>query len=150
MLLRREAPVRTSHSNAVTAPAVSASCSPASLSRSTASCRRRSANSAASTKAQSDTATMPACDPRMRSAGAMPGSPNRPIPKVVVHTMVRATMNAAAAANTGRHRAASHSSTGNSSATEITGAQVASGRATTSAPITASNASAVLPSTSSA
>src|SRR4030081_496167 len=38
------------------------------------------------------------------------------MPKVVVHTIVSATMNAAAAANTGRQRAASHSNSGNSRA----------------------------------
>ena len=45
--------VPTSHTNVVTAPAVSASCKRASLSASAAACCRRSANSAASTYAQS-------------------------------------------------------------------------------------------------
>ena len=47
----------------------------------------------------------------------MLGSPKRPMPKVVVETSATATMNAAAAANTGRQRAATHKSTGKSTAT---------------------------------
>jgi hypothetical protein len=58
--LRRDEPVPTSHTNVVTAPAVSASCKRASLSARAASCCRRSANRAARTYAQSATARMPA------------------------------------------------------------------------------------------
>src|SRR5213596_1972710 len=56
----------------------------------------------------------------IRSLIGRSGSPKYPMPKVVVHTIVNAMTNAAAAANTGWQRAASHSTSGNSNANGIT------------------------------
>src|SRR2546430_8410102 len=79
--LRWDEPVWASHSKAVTAPAVNASCNRAAPSLSAASCRRRSANSAARTSVQSDVVRMPAWALRMRSVIRRLGSPKYPMPK---------------------------------------------------------------------
>src|SRR5258706_8791617 len=63
--------------------------------------------------------------------------------------MTPAITNAAAAANTGRHRAATHSTNGNREAAGTTVAHSPGGRAKTSVPVTASATSAIEPSTSS-
>src|SRR6266852_8784438 len=68
----------------------------------------------------------------MRSSIGSSGSPKYPMPRVVVHTIVSATTNAAAAANTGRQRAASQSNRGNSRAIGTTVANDACGRKITS------------------
>src|ERR1700720_1753885 len=71
------------------------------------------------------------------------------MPKVVVQTMQRLTMNAAAAAKTGRQRAASHSSGANNTATGPTVAKSSDCRKMAS-PLTMANAAtAKAPSTSS-
>src|SRR5260370_36007907 len=71
------------------------------------------------------------------------------MPKVVVQTIERLTMNAAAAAKTGRHRAASHSSGANNTATGPTVAK-SSDRRKMASPLTkASAATAKAPSTNS-
>src|SRR5262249_51885699 len=75
------------------------------------------------------------------------GSPKMPMPKVVVQTIVRATMKAAAAANNGRHRAASHNSKGKSAATGTTVTQDCRGKKITTPLNTARVASATSPST---
>ena len=79
---------------------------------------------------------MPAWATRMRSVIEKPSSPKMPIPNVVVQTIVRATMNAAAAQKTGPQRAASHSSSGNIKAIATTVAQGSRGKEITS-PLTA-------------
>src|SRR4051812_34621806 len=68
------------------------------------------------------------------------------MPKVVVHTIVKATTNAAAAANAGRQRAASHSSRGNTKARGTTVANDTSGRKIASVLVTVIAASATAPS----
>src|ERR1700722_19547679 len=64
----------------------------------------------------------------MRSAIGKSASPKMPMPNVVVQTIVSATIKAAAAANTGLQRAASHSNSGNSAAMGTTVAQGSRGR----------------------
>src|SRR5580704_12875159 len=71
------------------------------------------------------------------------------MPKIVVQTMVKATMNAAAEEKTGRQRAASHSNSGNNRATGTTVAQGSRGMKITMPLIAASTASATPPSLSS-
>src|SRR5215471_7082614 len=71
------------------------------------------------------------------------------MPKVVVQTIESATMNAAAAAKTGRQRAASHSKSGNSRAVGAAVVQGSCGMKTTTALIAVSVASAKIPSMSS-
>src|SRR5262245_38378723 len=71
------------------------------------------------------------------------------MPKVIVQTIVSETTNAAAAAKTGRQRAASHSSNGNSMATGTIVFQGSGGSETTNPVIAASAASAPTPSISS-
>src|SRR6476661_1748500 len=71
------------------------------------------------------------------------------MPKVVVQTIERLTMNAAAAAKTGRQRAASHSSGANNTATGPTVAKSSDCRKMPSPLTTASAATAKAPSTSS-
>src|SRR5262245_51005794 len=71
------------------------------------------------------------------------------MPKVMVKTIVRETMNAAAEAKTGWQRAATHSSNGNSMAMGTTVFQGAGGRKTMTPVIPASATSAAAPSTSS-
>src|SRR5690348_2191303 len=66
---------------------------------------------------------------------------------VVVKTMARVTMNAAAAANTGGQRAAIHSRTGNRRAMGTRVVQGCCGRAMTIALMTMSDTSATRPST---
>src|SRR5215470_3602100 len=68
------------------------------------------------------------------------------MPMVVVQTMARVTMKAAAAAKTGRQRAAIHNRTGNSSAIGTTVVQGSGGRAMTTTLMTMSDASAANPS----
>ena len=106
------APLRTSHSNAVTSPAVSASCSPASLDRQFrphACGARRTARRARRRKA-TPRGCLPARTGRVRRSEHAGIAENADAEVVVVHTMVRATMYAAAAENTGRQRAASYNS----------------------------------------
>src|SRR6516164_3916908 len=71
------------------------------------------------------------------------------MPKTVVQTIVIDTMNAPAAANTVRHRAASHNSIGDSQATGTTVSQRSCDSEIIIAVITASVVSAATPSTSS-
>src|SRR6266446_2945305 len=71
------------------------------------------------------------------------------MPKVVVQTIVRLTMNAAAAAKTGRQRAASHNSGANKTATGPTVAKSSDRRKMASPLARASAATATAPSTSS-
>src|SRR5262249_7187924 len=71
------------------------------------------------------------------------------MPKTAVDTTVMETRNTAAAAKTGRHRAASHNSIGNSKATGTTVSQDSCGRAIEIPVITASATSATAPSISS-
>jgi len=78
----------------------------------------------------------------MRSPIGRSGSPKYPMPKVVVHTIVSATINAAAAANAGRPRAASH----NSRAIGTTAANDTQGRKITKVLVTVIAASATTPS----
>src|SRR5215471_8929458 len=68
------------------------------------------------------------------------------MPIVVVQTIARVTMKAAAAANTGRQRAAIHHRTGNSSAIGTTVVQGSGGSAMTITLMTMSDASAARPS----
>src|SRR5262249_26285827 len=68
------------------------------------------------------------------------------MPIVVVQTIARVTMKAAAAANTGRQRAAIHNRTGNSSAIGTTVVQGSGGSAMTITLMTMSDASAARPS----
>src|SRR5215468_241870 len=69
------------------------------------------------------------------------------MPNVVVQTIASETINAAAAANTGRQRAASHSRIGNSRTTGTTGSHGSGGSETMMTVITAANAtSATTPS----
>src|SRR5215471_10163736 len=68
------------------------------------------------------------------------------MPKVIVQTIVSETMNAAAAANTGRQRAASHSRIGNSRATGTTVSHGSGGSETMMIVITANAISATTPS----
>src|SRR5262249_21729329 len=68
------------------------------------------------------------------------------MPIVVVQTIARVTMKAAAAANTGRQRAAIHSRTGNSSAIGTTVVQGSGGSAMTTRLRTMSDARAAGPS----
>src|SRR5262249_54841696 len=68
------------------------------------------------------------------------------MPKVVVQTMMRLTMNAAAEANTGRQRAASHSIGGNNKAIGTTVAKTDDGRNMASALIRDSATTAKTPS----
>src|SRR4029079_9087128 len=68
------------------------------------------------------------------------------MPKVVVHTTVKATTNAAAAANAGRQRAASHSSRGNTNASGTIVANETRGRKIASVLVTVIAASATAPS----
>src|SRR5262249_4341187 len=62
--------------------------------------------------AQADNASNAACAACTRLVKGKFASPRRPRPKVIVQTMVRPTMNAPAAANTGRQCAAGKSSKG--------------------------------------
>src|SRR5438552_11999572 len=71
------------------------------------------------------------------------------MPKVVVQTIERLTMNAAAAAKTGRQRAASHNSGANNAATGPTVANSSDRRKIVSPLTSASAATANAPSTSS-
>src|SRR5947209_17531765 len=71
------------------------------------------------------------------------------MPKVVVQTIETLTMNAAAAAKTGRQRAASHSSGANNTATGPTVAKSSDRRKMASPLTSASAATAKAPSTSS-
>src|SRR5262245_20864150 len=71
------------------------------------------------------------------------------MPKVVVQTIERLTMNAAAAAKTGRQRAASHNSGANSTAAGPTVAKSSDRRKMASTLTRASAATANMPSTSS-
>src|SRR6516225_9666992 len=71
------------------------------------------------------------------------------MPKMVVQTTAKDTMNAPVAAKNGRHRAASHNSIGNSRAPGTTVSQGSGGSEMMKPVITASKASAVPPSTSS-
>src|SRR5262245_64644012 len=71
------------------------------------------------------------------------------MPKVVVQTIDRLTMNAAAAAKTGRQRAASHSSGANSTATGPTVARSSDLRKIANPLTRASAATDTIPSTSS-
>src|SRR3954468_17485295 len=71
------------------------------------------------------------------------------MPNVVVQTIDRLTMNDAAAANTGRQRAASHKSGANNSVTGPTVARMSHRWKTASAQIRANIATATTPSTSS-
>src|SRR3974390_2127992 len=71
------------------------------------------------------------------------------MPKVVVQTIERLTMNAAAAAKTGRQRAASHNSGANSTATGPTLAKSSERRKMARPLASASAATASAPSTSS-
>src|SRR5208282_491499 len=64
----------------------------------------------------------------MRSAIGNVASPNMPMPNVVAQTIVKATINAAAAAKTGLQRAASHSSSGKNAAMGTTAAQDCRGK----------------------
>src|SRR5215472_2599247 len=66
----------------------------------------------------------------MCSAPGKVSPPNMPKLNVVVQTMVRATMEAAAAAKNGLQRAASHSSNGNSRAASATIIQGSPGKKT--------------------
>ena len=116
-------PVAISMLNAPSSAPPSASCRRSLLScsrslpaLSAASLRRLSSNSAARTSAHSVVTTMATWAACTRSRIAVLGSPKRPMPNVVVETSATATMNAAAAANTGRQRAATHKSTGKSTA----------------------------------
>src|SRR5262244_2250826 len=68
------------------------------------------------------------------------------MPIVVVQTIARVTMKVAAAANTGRQRAAIHNRTGNSSAIGTTVVQGSGGSAMTITLMTMSDASAARPS----
>ena len=68
------------------------------------------------------------------------------MPKVVVHTIVKATTNAAAPANTGWQRAASHSTSGNSNANGTTDANDTRGRKMTSVLVNDIAANAAAPS----
>src|SRR5437867_11932506 len=68
----------------------------------------------------------------IRSLIGRSGSPKYPMPKVVVHTIVNAMTNAAAPANTGWQRAASHSTSENSNANGTTVANDTCGRKMTS------------------
>src|SRR5215470_9308945 len=68
------------------------------------------------------------------------------MPIVVVQTIARVTMKAAAAANTGGQRAAIHNRTGNSSAIGTTVVQGSGGSAMTMTLMTTSDASATKPS----
>src|SRR5258706_563158 len=68
------------------------------------------------------------------------------MPKVVVQTIVTETMNAAAAANTGRQRAASHSKIGNSRATGTMVCHGSGGSETMMTVITTNASSATTPS----
>ena len=76
---------------------------------------------------------MPAWAATMRSPIGRLGSPKYPMPKVVVHTIVTAMMNAAAAANIGWQRAASHNNSGNSKAIGTTVVHDPRGKKTPSA-----------------
>src|SRR5215469_8517148 len=71
------------------------------------------------------------------------------MPKIVVQTTAKDTMNAPAAAKTGRQRAASHRSIGNTSAPGTTVSQGSGGREMMIPVITSSSTSAAPPSTSS-
>src|SRR5215467_5941731 len=74
-------------------------------------------------------------------------SPKRPIPKVVVQTMMLETRNAPAAAKTGGVRAASHSKTGNGQPTGSSTSQAFRGSETMTKVTIASERSATAPST---
>lgn len=81
-----------------------------------------------------------------RSVIGILASPKWPMPIVVVQTIASVTMNAAAAANTGRQRDEIHSRIGNSSAIGRTVVQGSIGNAIAMTLMTTSNASAVRPS----
>src|SRR5262249_15610430 len=68
--------------------------------------------------------------------------PKWPMPKIVVHTIALDAMNAAAPANTGRERAASHNKIGSSQAMGSMVSQVSCPRERMAAVMTASAASA--------
>ena len=85
--------------------------------------------------------------PRMRSEIGKLASPKKPMPNVVVKTIVSALMKAAVAAKTGWQRAASHNSIGNSSATGTTVPQSPCGRKITNPFRMTSATSAATPST---
>src|SRR4051812_26913672 len=87
--------------------------------------------------------------PATRSPIGRLGSPKYPMPNVVVHTIVTAMMNAAAAANIGWQRAASHSNSGNSTAIGTTVAHDSRGKNTPSALIAVITTSNEAPSTAS-
>ena len=76
-------------------------------------------------------------------------SKKRPMPKVVIHTTVSVMMNTAAAAKTGRQRAASQSNSGNSNAIGTDVPSGAFGRTITKPDMATSAASATAPSMSS-
>src|SRR3954451_2489914 len=81
-----------------------------------------------------------------RSSSGKRVSPNRPIENVVVHTMVIAQMNVAAAVKAGLTRAAIHTNTGQSEKTASLSVQDSSDKTTRSAHTPATIASAKVPS----
>src|SRR3954463_14762357 len=81
-----------------------------------------------------------------RSSSGKRVSPNRPIENVVVHTMVLAQMNVAAAVKAGLTRAAIHTNTGQSEETASLSAHDSSGKMIRNAHTPATIASAKVPS----
>ena len=111
--------------------------------------RRLSANSAARTKASSAPANTRVCAASMRSARGTLASPKCPRLKVVDQTTASVTTKAAAAANSGRQRTATHNRRGNTRATGKAVAHGPCGREMTNTLSTARVTSPTVPSISS-
>src|SRR5262245_54006879 len=108
--------------------------------RTTAACRRRSANTAVRKSAQNVMPTIPAWAPQMRASVVGSALAKCPTLKVTARTIVSEVTNIAVDVKAGRQRAESHNSNGNRSSTGTTVSHQISGNRKMTNPVVAATA----------